>query len=736
MVLFGVASPAIAFDTGPHSEITADALSAEGFGEDSVHVAQVNNWFVDLYEQAKANPFSGHGDLFKRLLSTAFTTENWPDTVVNAAWRTHFDNSELLSNTVALTAEWNRLRRAICALAQEARNRNDPELLIGAMGISLHELQDFYAHSNWVESQQGQGVPGSDGPGWQERGFGSYPTWFDVPPAAREEMAMYSDESHGHRLHGFWNTNGNNNVSSGMNKDWPGRPYYMRAAVTAYYASRQWVEAIRDWVGDPEFWAQAQRYRANQAELDHDLEGMHDISVYSGHWQGQGEPTGGEEPGPGGSLLGLRGAIKNYFQWVPSTKLRGRTVYRSRFERLIKQVADWNPPGEISPVPSSQDLQRSTRIVALRVLNMRGEGLGDPGPDQADMFARVRIDGQPMTSAIINDEDGFSFSKPNAPFTWFKVVPATPDEQEPLESVEVEVHTADAAWAGTNDDVFLRLAGGLRLPLDKGLYDDFERNDRDSYSVPIDDAVRKGLRVGDITRVKLEKSPDGFAGGGWKLAGVKLRVNGKPFFDNQHIDRWLEDDHRTWEASDFTPQDPRGTKIPIMLSLSEDDTFYGGDDAGDINPDDNRDTVSIGYTPGAPLQGLARGGNRLGGRQGFGGDGAAITYRLETLEPVPMGSFEQPQQLEFAALPDLVVTEFNLNHITIANQGDGDAGPFRMTAAFRQIQFDGLPAGASETQIFPGINCNGTFFAFVDDLEQVYETDELNNTKQIEPGIC
>ena len=52
------------------------------------------------------------------------------------------------------------------------------------------------------------------------------------------------------------------------------------------------------------------------------------------------------------------------------------------------------------------------------------------------------------------------------------------------------------------------------------------------------------------------------------------------------------------------------------------------------------------------------------------------------------------------------------------------------------MQFQGLPAGASETRIFPNLNCNGNYFAFVDDLEQVLETDETNNTKAIEAAIC
>ncbi len=50
-----IAAPAAgAFDTGPHSDITRDALAAEGFNGRAIRVAQVDNWFDDLYDNAEA----------------------------------------------------------------------------------------------------------------------------------------------------------------------------------------------------------------------------------------------------------------------------------------------------------------------------------------------------------------------------------------------------------------------------------------------------------------------------------------------------------------------------------------------------------------------------------------------------------------------------------------------------------------------------------------------------------
>ena len=760
--LLAVATPAVAYDTGPHAEITADAMGAEGFGPNAIGVAQVNNWFVDFYEQADKNPFSGHAGFVKRLAAGAVLTEGWSDELIAAAGRSHFDSSTAtLFDTAGVTHEWDRLRRATWTLAREAclnTEREDPLQLLAVLGMSLHQVQDFYSHTNWIEPQSAGGaeVPaGADGPGWQALGYGSSPTWFDIPASERERASVYTANTRGPgdtpnrlRQHGNWDGSEgdfdgdkNRTLTITMNKDWPGRPLYLPSAIAAYFATRQWVQAVRSWVADEPCWTRAQRYSQHLRDLRHDLDGSFAISLYTGHWQGQGEPPLAGAPGPGGSLLSARAAIRSYFKWrFAPVLLRGRTIFRSRFEDLIVRMAEFNPPGQIAPVPSSQDLQRSLRIVVLRVLHMRGIHLGDPGPDDADLFAGARIDGQPFTSAVIHDHDRFSFPDPAEPFTWIKAVPAVPDEGEPVESIEVEVRTGDVRYAGTDDDVRLRLGANLVFGLDKRLYDDFERGDRDTYSVPIDEAVRSGLRVGDITRVQIEKSRDGIAGG-WRLAGIRLRVNGRVVYDDPDVSRWLEDGHRTWTAPDFVPRAPRGPKVPVSLILGEDDLLYGGNDVGDINPFDRRRRVSVGYAPGQPLERETIGGGRLGGRLDDGGEGA-VRYRLETVTPEPIRAVPPPPPPPPPPLqPDLVVTAFTLGSVTVANLGPGPAGPFRLRAgnALSSVvqSFSGLAAGASETRaLTPPLTCTAAHIAIADDLEQVAETNEVNNVRDVEPAIC
>jgi hypothetical protein len=809
-----------AFDTFAHTDLTSGAMTRLGFGGDAAATGQIFNWFPDLYHALSAAkmPASGRAGFWERLITPGVRSEDWSQSVIDAATRSHFYGASQaspggqmpsLGTTQGITMEWERLQRAVGTLARQARDENNPEKLVAVLGMSLHPVQDFYSHTNWVEPREGHGVLGADGPGWAERGYGSNPTWFDIPANVRGEFRVYAAEALApgglrQRIHGAWNQDGNANLTTGMAKDWPGRPLFDAGDMSAYFASVQWLEAVRLWVNDDAFWNEAKAYHPANAEqrceLERDATGMHEIMFYSGQWQGQGEPSFGIAPGPGGNLRDLAGAVQNYFSDVcpKGTSVRPaivrggvreprggvrpvfgvsdggsalgpkrtKTRYREQFENLILAMADPNASGPVGPVPSSIPLQRETRFVELQMNEIQALELGDPFGDNADMYANVRIDDHPSSSAEINSKNYFNFPRPFAPFTWIEAVPAAGNQQEPVETIEVEIKTANTLFAGTDDDVFLTLGPGLRFSLDKRFTNDFERGDRDTYSVPIDDAVapglrdhnteeialaptgeagRRSMRVGDIREVTIEKSPDGFAGG-WKLGGVRLWVNGNQVYENQSINKWLEDYHRKWTAPFFEPSDPRGSKIPVSIFLADDDSnFYGADDEGDINPYDNRRVLSVGYTLGEDILRRAEGGGRLGGRVGFEhGDKARIAYRLRTITPEPPPAEPKPlprQEEENTGIPDLIITDASPLGVTVMNQGNGDAGPFRVRAFsdFEQdaVSFPGLAAGASETRDFPHLSCEaGGSIAIADDLNQVNESDELNNERELEPLIC
>ena len=148
--------------------------------------------------------------------------------------------------------------------------------------------------------------------------------------------------------------------------------------------------------------------------------------------------------------------------------------------------------------------------------------------------------------------------------------------------------------------------------------------------------------------------------------------------------------------------------------------------------------MSVGYAPGPPLERRTTGGRLLGGRLGDG-DEAYVPYRLETITPEPIRNVPPPPPPPPAGPPDLVISAFSYSSVTVTNLGPGPAGPFRVragdpvSAVFES--FPGLAAGASVTRPLT-LSCLGGYVATADDLEQVAETNELNNERNSDPTVC
>jgi len=140
------AGPAAALDAGPHTDMTRDALAAEGFGVNAANVGVMENWFVDYYWNAKENPFSGHGDMLTEMLANAdpTTMEYWPQFVVDGTNHMHFDSSQPgfpnLSNLQGVDAEWQRLMRVTRSALATAKNTQDPLTVMAIVGMSLHTV--------------------------------------------------------------------------------------------------------------------------------------------------------------------------------------------------------------------------------------------------------------------------------------------------------------------------------------------------------------------------------------------------------------------------------------------------------------------------------------------------------------------------------------------------------------------------------------------------------------------
>src|SRR5262245_61100508 len=507
-MVFGAAFAAIAalaagtargFDTGAHFDITGDALRAEGFTSFAVQTAQVSNWFQDLYVNAGDIPQSGHASWWKVLFATRWwrgEVENWSPRVIEAAAESHFDSHGGgwgYRQKQSIEAEFDRLLRATVKICRAGRPALPLDCLT-ALGASLHQVQDFYAHSNWVETRFRE-RPGIEGPGWARRGFGSVPTWFDIPKAVRASARAYTNGPPSGKLdfkdpllgrkHGNWKSDANVNLATSMNKDWVGRPLYLEAYMTAYFATRQWIEAVRGGVNDSAFWNRVRSFRPTGRgflDLRHEMyNGARGMSYWVGHWQGEGEPRFADAPGPGGSLDDAYSASKDYFA-------RSKTIFRRTYERVVPLLHQ--EPGPLSvAVPPSRAIQSRTQFVRLRITNLKSRGAGDIGPDEADFYVRAGVGGQSYLSAFLHGYDSFAFKRPHYPFTFLRAVDLGVGFLEPVHDFQVEVITARTDGAGTDDDVYLRINDTTRFKLDKIGHDDFERGDRETYSLRVDASI-------------------------------------------------------------------------------------------------------------------------------------------------------------------------------------------------------------------------------------------------------
>jgi hypothetical protein len=368
--------PAHAFDTGPHQDMTRAAFQDEGFspGSPVIGIAQISNWLVDYYSSVPTYP------LLQAQLAHA-----------------HFDN---LTSPTQIRNVWNRLTlntqsgiveavngvRSASGAAERYRRKVFLALLIGA---SLHPVQDFYSHSNWVELYPMRG------------GVYGTRTWFDTPspsPALHTGLVGHGNElkptGDPSRDHGGYH--------AGMNHDSYSRPGWSQAYVYAYSASRQWLRAVRQWVEqvDPGVWQELMALRLGEddaAALANDVLYSYYLSLWvklqdkNGTWKGEGS----------GDLLSSGDAA---LDWMPAaSSIFVRQFVQAAYVPVVHGMNQPDTdPGAAPPMPRVALHRRAVEVRTLRAAVRSGS------PDtfsQADLYARVTIGGQQYVEATQQDQD-------------------------------------------------------------------------------------------------------------------------------------------------------------------------------------------------------------------------------------------------------------------------------------------------------------------------------------------
>ena len=421
LVLSGGA--ARAFDTGHHSDLTRSALQDEAFGGKAVEVAQLQNWLVDYYT------IQPTGNARKELE------------------KLHFDN---LYSTAQIRNYWGHLSRNTRSAIQNAARAKDRLRALTLVGASLHAVQDFYTHSNWVETHPRK--PG-----------GSYrtETWFSNPPS--DDMLLYTGyypnenkPDSAHEPHGGYGT--------GLNHDSYGSKRWDEAYVFAYVASRQWVAAMRSWSDaiDKSFWPSVQTYLVvnignQQAHLKRDLNAAYRISEWigidgnDGHWKGKGSGSAAEHIAFNVEWADQWDSVfveefKNKRSHAPLVAgLIGNDKLRAG--ELIE-----TPSGSQPAVPIAEYKKRAVIVATTKVEELQ-VGLTESRIDignNPDFFAKISIGGQNFIEAMQLDKASF---EPK----WTSIYFVT--SSSPL-TINYELWDEDSGTSGGDDPIDINPVAG------------------------------------------------------------------------------------------------------------------------------------------------------------------------------------------------------------------------------------------------------------------------------------
>lgn len=366
LLLIGVAAGgrlAYSFDTGHHRDLTAEVLRDFGFSDSASKVVIVSNWLVDYY----SNSPTGEITQIKADLE-----------------KLHFDN---LFSTKQVQNYWDNLTVNTRIAVQKAAQENDPLKCLTLLGISLHAVQDFASHSNWVETH----LP-TDARYRTE-------TWFD------RSRTDPSDVHTGHYPDAFTPAGAkepHGGYTTGLNKDSYVRPRWDQAYVFAYVSSRRWVAAVKAWVTqvDPGFWQRVQAFQAtgqNKADLDFDVLAAYRISEWvqsfeaNGHWKGNGS---GDISGF--TLFAADWVAAHDSAYVQQFKVK--RVHRLLTPNLFSDNTTIPPAGVT--VPTVPNVPKDRRAVIVRTLAVsRVPSFFDLVP--ANFYAQVVVDGFPFLETMV-----------------------------------------------------------------------------------------------------------------------------------------------------------------------------------------------------------------------------------------------------------------------------------------------------------------------------------------------
>ncbi len=409
-LVLGTATMAHAFDTGPHQDLTREVMAEVGMNDEANRTVQLENWLSDYYSN---QPIAGTKSDLEKL---------------------HFD---ALTNTESVTRYWSRLTLNTKNAVQGAAKEKNPMKVLALTGMSLHAVQDFYTHSNWVETHPAPA--GSD--------YNTV-TWFDTKNRTGVRTGNYPNSK-------TKDPNDHGDYDYGINHDSQSRPEFGRAYVFGYAASRQWVHQIREWVSeiDPQVWTDAQHLKLSDDDkrgLANGMEAAYRISLWitaggkSGTWKGKGSGySAGFASMTAGWMASSGGVFTKHFKddkWQQLlTGGQGDAL-----NLKLPESTDTDP--EADAVPKVAHVPMNKKVVLVRTTEIKElptkffEAKIDVG-GKADFWAKITIGGMTFIENTYQDRDNVGH-----PWETIKFV------DDSVESVDIRIEVWDEDLPTKADD--------------------------------------------------------------------------------------------------------------------------------------------------------------------------------------------------------------------------------------------------------------------------------------------
>jgi hypothetical protein len=247
LLLAVLAAPLRAFDTGHHADLTRAALSRQGiFSDDAIRTVQVANWLPDYYsadlrDVVPINIESTRGNYteVRRQVEKLHFDGLLTNQAVNNYWVTLAFNTRSMVQTAAKAIK--------NAGAGTAAKRDRVREFLVILGASLHAVQDFYTHSNWVEQHPKNGQLYRNATWWSEvprtgSRLGDNPNNELCTGWYKSEHSPTRPQTR-HYEHGTYSGLGLNHDSYCRQAD----RKWDEAYVFAYCGTREWVDAVLNW---------------------------------------------------------------------------------------------------------------------------------------------------------------------------------------------------------------------------------------------------------------------------------------------------------------------------------------------------------------------------------------------------------------------------------------------------------------------------------------------------------